>query len=219
MAIHHNYYETSNHSTESLESLDEKTALLRPEQAQKSRSQGRNWLTQRAEQKRLEVQEIERMFDRIQLHRKRWQMGDETWRQAIDMARRRQEAWSKGTEVDGYETHLYWSFDTNSQYVLAAKPTNANLSRLSPPEVLDFRTPEGRAAAVAWYEECYRLIVLTPKSRAADYEKWEKVYRAWKAGGYCWLMRTPIRRALLTLHVPEDIAFSAIGWKRLPNVK
>lgn len=110
--------------------------------------------------------------------------------------------------------------DTRFRYVFNLNPTDADISDLSPPPLLDFRTPEGRAAAIAWFESSYEIEKAARDASMAAYEAWEKRYLKWVQGGYCGLVGKAVKYDLThRFTVPQASRIDTIGFKRLPNTE
>lgn len=114
--------------------------------------------------------------------------------------------------MEGWEHHAHFKFSLEHRYSMQA--TRPGCYHLDPPPVLDFRTPEGREAAVEWFERVAIQQQIAWHHWDAFYWKWDTAYKAWRQDGN-WSRREEAGRELITS--VNTVRRFSITIKKLPN--
>lgn len=171
------------------------------------------WLARwRASTTARKKRQVEKLRAQVHEDRAQWVRAVAKWTSAVDCAHRRQAAWERGTDIEGWERNRPFSFSLAHRYavqtkgkVIGAPPTV--------PFVLDFRTREGRKAAIAWFEQGLEQQQTAQKWWDARWDKWEDIYEAWRTEECC-VKRERARMKLLSkarfLHENLEISFKKL---------
>ncbi|ROW11003.1 hypothetical protein VMCG_01058 [Cytospora schulzeri] len=166
---------------------------------------------------RLDHQRIERLRKAIDRDRKdvlesmnRWELHRTTWR-------RRAEAWMEGEDISVEERKAgRFSYDTAYRYsVTVVGPVSGTQNM-----ILDFRTPEGREAALEWYESRYEACNRNGRRFLGYYDSWVKEYQDYQElyilnKGQGWADQPSLPRTVLR-GVPK-VYWAVATSKKLPN--
>lgn len=120
---------------------------------------------------------------------------------------------AEGTDVEGWERHAHFSFDLEHRY--AVQTSKHARDCLDAPHVLDFRTPEGRGAAVAWFEHGAARQRSARRGWDALYDRWGRVYEKWLQEDNRYRRERARKQLLSCVGIPTTK--NTIGFKQLPD--
>ncbi|ROW17962.1 hypothetical protein VPNG_00427 [Cytospora leucostoma] len=129
---------------------------------------------------RRERRKIEKIRRSIEKDRQRVRRDLDNWDRYRRTWRRRSEAWERGEELSQEQCRA-GGFPYNTRY--RYRETDIFPSGRTKAQVLDFRTPEGRADALKWYETLYDKSHDAGSSFLGDCKFWEEGYNEYMCTG------------------------------------
>lgn len=146
-------------------------------------------------QDRKERRALEKTRRSVEKERKRVRRSMDDWDRYRRTWRLRAAAWARGEELGEAQCRAGgFAYSTRHRYrVTDVLPSG----RAGAQVVLDFRTPEGRAGALAWYEAQYDRGRDAGASFLGDAECWEEGYREYLYAGEKGQGQASLRETLL----------------------
>lgn len=90
---------------------------------------------------------------------------------------------AKGREVPERRSLKYFNFSTKHSYKVEVRPSTPSIATGLVDDMLDLRTTEGKAAAVAWVESRLQNAVRLKARSIPEYDKFDVAYEKWLQGG------------------------------------